>query len=203
MSLEEQLENQNHIHWYRGCLGFKYLRDGLVQTVDTIVKNQHIDFMKNLVCSGCNQCSLNTLSPSHGRVGNSCREGRSKCFCLRSKIRRPCPNSFCGHVYDSIVTYHKYSDPNWSNTNLANWGSSYLEIAKCFINSGGYKDKHNIEYIDCSGLLSIIINNRAFESSVTGISSGLDPSALFIQVKIAYSKQCFGNISHFGVFLSF
>jgi hypothetical protein len=181
MTLEEQTKNQNYKLWIRGCLGFKNLREGLVETVDTIVKNQHEDFVKNLTSTECDKCSLKTLLPNHVKVNNKCPKGRTKCFCIvHSKNRMPCPNSFCGSVYDSIVADHLFSEPTWSNTDLAKWGHSYFELAKCYIGSSGYKDKHTIQEVDCSALLNIIINNRAFERLLW--KAAQDPSAHFIQV---------------------
>ncbi|XP_060600615.1 uncharacterized protein LOC132754046 [Ruditapes philippinarum] len=182
MALEEQTKNQNYKLWFRGCLGFKNLREGLAETVDTIVKNQHEDFVKNLTCTECDKCSLKTLLPNHVKVSNKCTKGRTKCFCImHSKNGMSCPNSFCGSVYDSIVDDYLFSEPNWSNTDLAKWGHSYFEIAKCYIGSSGYMDKHTIEEVDCSALINIIINNRAFERLFR--KAAQDPSALFIQAR--------------------
>ncbi|XP_045161022.2 uncharacterized protein LOC123525917 isoform X2 [Mercenaria mercenaria] len=184
MTHEEQFKNQNYKRWIRGCLGFKYLGEGLVQTVNTTVKNQHGYYVKNLTPSECDKCCTNTLLPNHAKVDNKCTKGRKKCFCLMySRSRTFCPNFFCSAVYDNIVDNHRYQDPNWSNTDITKWGSSYLEVAKCFISSSGYKDKLTIQEVDCSGLLNIIINNTAFENTVTKVTYAFDPLPAFTKAR--------------------
>jgi hypothetical protein len=44
------------------------------------------------------------------------------------------------------------------------WSSDPWSVATCFINTTGYKGKQSAKDIDCSGLLSLCINNINIEN---------------------------------------
>ncbi|XP_053379766.1 uncharacterized protein LOC123527746 [Mercenaria mercenaria] len=152
-------------NWIKGGLGLKIVKEGISPYVREEVQNQHRDFLKGLPSVGCTSCALQDLKPDHSCIktksSKTCPLGMKKCLCLRNNLR-PCPNSLCGKLYDKIVQSHRFQDPNWSNTDIGKWSTDFWEIAKCYINTPGYGDKSSAEETDCSGLLSMLINNFVF-----------------------------------------
>jgi hypothetical protein len=75
-----------------------------------------------------------------------------------------CPNGgFCGNVYTQIVYKHRFQDPLLTNTDIQKWSSDAWSVATCFVNTNGYKCKRSAKEVDCSGLLSMCINNIDIE----------------------------------------
>jgi hypothetical protein len=72
---------------------------------------------------------------------------------------------------------HMHGRPSWLNTDAKKWCESHWEIAKCFIDGGGYADKKNASETDCKGLLSIVTNNMFVQKSVDTPIDKIEPKA--------------------------
>ncbi|XP_045212775.2 uncharacterized protein LOC123563809 [Mercenaria mercenaria] len=156
-------------NWLLAAVGLKYLKEGLEEFTDQSLRKQHEDFLKALPaktgqCIQCIQCTINNILPSHNTT--SCR--KAKCWCRDKKRRRLCPVGQCSQMHDLIASSHRTGEPNWSNTDPQKWHANHISIGACFINTPGYKLKRSITEIDCSGILSIMINNKLFDQILGG-----------------------------------
>jgi hypothetical protein len=152
-------------NWVRATLALKYLKIGLEAFSDSAVKKHSYDIMATLG-NKCNACTEKSLLP---HTENQCpRQKKRQCLCFKNQKQKPrqlCPNGgFCGKVYDRIVLDHRFQDPLLSNTDVQKWGSDPWSVATCFINTTGYKDKQSAKEVDCTGLLSLCINNIFIET---------------------------------------
>ena len=156
--------------WTRCVLGLQYLKSGLEGVTERIIYEQHELFLKGLpnIAGNCKSCSFDKLLPDHKRNAKKCPYKNKNCLCLKSAGRTTCCNGFCSKLFDLIVKEHKYKDPNWKNTELTQWKTCPWEVAACYINTCGCKGKTG-ETMDSAALLSIIINNTAFENNLGGI----------------------------------
>jgi hypothetical protein len=151
-------------NWIRGALALKYLKIGLEGFSDKAVTKQHNDLMKTLG-NACNTCTMESLLPH--KQDQCPRQRKYQCLCAKSqknKSRQMCPKGgFCGNVYNRIVCNHRFQDPLFTNTDVQKWSSDPWSVATCFINTTGYKGKQSAKEVDCSGLLSMCINNIDIE----------------------------------------
>jgi hypothetical protein len=148
----------------RGALALKYLKIGLEGFSDKVVHKQHNDLMKKLG-NYCNTCTDESLLPH--KQDQCPRQRKHQCLCTKGqkqKSRQMCPNGgFCGNVYNQIVYKHRFQDPLFTNTDIQKWSSDAWSVATCFVNTTGYKGKQSAKDVDCSGLLSMCINNIDIE----------------------------------------
>ncbi|XP_060583146.1 uncharacterized protein LOC132739440 [Ruditapes philippinarum] len=167
----KQITQELYRNWMRGALALKYLKIGLEGFFDKAVHKQHNDLMKTLGNS-CSTCTEESLLPH--KQDQCPRQRKHQCLCTKGqkqKSRRMCPNEgFCGNVYNQIVCYHRFQDPSFTNTDVQKWSNDPWSIATCFINSTGYKGKQSAKEVDCSGLLSMCINNIYIEIMLGGVT---------------------------------
>ncbi|XP_060560916.1 uncharacterized protein LOC132720739 [Ruditapes philippinarum] len=163
---DQQLKNTKYRNWVKAGLGLKYLGNGLAPLVDDAIKRQHSDILSDIdrthgARSRCGRCRLETLLPIHTPdPGNKCPlEHRPSCNCRSSRGKTLCPSRLCSAIYDTLIIQHRYSSPNWKNTDVSQWFDNYWQIAKVFIPAGGYYANVAAHDTDCAGLLNIIINN--------------------------------------------
>ncbi|XP_060572286.1 uncharacterized protein LOC132730390 [Ruditapes philippinarum] len=160
----KQITQEVYRNWMRGALALKYLKIGLEGFSDKAVHKQHNDLMKTLG-NTCNTCTERSLLPH--KQDQCPRQGKHQCLCTKiqkNKSRQTCPNGgFCGNVYNRIVCKHRFQDPSFTNTDVQKWSSDPWSVATCFINTSGYKGKQSAKDVDCSGLLSMCINNIDIE----------------------------------------
>ncbi|XP_060555731.1 uncharacterized protein LOC132716464 [Ruditapes philippinarum] len=160
----KQITQELYRNWMRGALALKYLKIGLEGFSDKAVTKQHNDLMKTL-SNACNTCTEESLLPH--KQDQCPRQRKYQCLCTKSQknlSRQMCPNGgFCGYVYNRIVCNHRFQDPLFANTDIKKWSSDPWSVATCFINTTGYKGKQSAKEIDCSGLLSMCINNIDIE----------------------------------------
>ncbi|XP_060551220.1 uncharacterized protein LOC132712801 isoform X2 [Ruditapes philippinarum] len=160
----KQITHELYRNWMRGALALKYLKIGLEGFSDKAVTKQHDDLMKRLG-NTCNTCTEESLLPH--KKDQCPRQGKHQCLCTNSKKRKSrqmCPNGgFCGNVYSKIVCKHRFQNPSFTNTDVQKWSSDPWSVATCFINTTGYKGKQSAKDVDCSGLLSMCINNIDIE----------------------------------------
>ncbi|XP_045214561.2 uncharacterized protein LOC123564806 [Mercenaria mercenaria] len=170
-SHEQQLKNARYRDWVKAGLALKYLKDGIQEFVDDEVKAQWRNILEEVrkelrrPDATCNQCSIDILLPAHKR--GTCGQG-NRCFCRYDPQhrRRPCPNDVCGTIFDKIAQQHMNGRPSWGNTDSTKWCTSHWEIAKSFIDGGGYVENVSAADTDCKGLLSIVTNNMFIQKSV-------------------------------------
>ncbi|XP_060575426.1 uncharacterized protein LOC132732915 [Ruditapes philippinarum] len=159
-----QITQEVYRNWMRGALALKYLKIGLEDFSEKVVAKHHNDLMKTLG-NTCNTCTERSLLPH--KQDQCPRQGKHQCLCTKiqkKKSRLLCPNGgFCGNVYNKIVCNHRFQDPSFTNTDVQKWSSDPWSVATCFINTTGYKDKQSAKDVDCSGLLSMCINNIYIE----------------------------------------
>jgi hypothetical protein len=181
MDHQKEIEKKKYRNWVRGGLAYKYLKQGLENFADDVVKREHTRILasiNNTSHTNCNFCLLRNLQPLH-----TCKKGHNgqkicpyelfNCNCVHSK-KQPCPSSICDGVMEEILKSHGSlpPQPNWKNTDIKKWCTEPWEVAKCYINAPGYADKKNAADIDASGLLHVFINNTNLHSylacSMTG-----------------------------------
>ncbi|XP_060584649.1 uncharacterized protein LOC132740700 [Ruditapes philippinarum] len=160
----KQIKQELYRNWMRGALALKYLKIGLEGFSDKAVHKQHNDLMKKLG-NYCNTCTEESLLPH--KQDQCPRQRKHQCLCTKGqkqKSRQMCPNGgFCGNVYNQIVYKHRFQDPLFTNTDIQKWSNDAWSVATCFVNTTGYKGKQSAKDIDCSGLLSMCINNIDIE----------------------------------------
>ncbi|XP_060599062.1 uncharacterized protein LOC132752715 [Ruditapes philippinarum] len=158
-----QLTEELFQNWVRSVLALKYLKVGLEEFSDKVVQEHHDDILSSLQGT-CNTCTEESLLPhKHDQCPH---QNKQKCLCSKNqkqKSGKMCPNGFCGKCHDRIVCDHRFRDPLLANTDVRKWSSDPWSVATCFINTTGYKDKQSAKDVDCSGLLSLFINNVFIE----------------------------------------
>jgi hypothetical protein len=140
------------------------LKVGLEEFSDKVVKEHHDDILSSLQGT-CYTCTEESLLPH--KQNNQCPyQNKQKCLCSKDRkqqSRKMCPNGFCGKYHDRIVCDHRFRDPLLANTDVRKWSSDPWSVATCFINTTGYISKKSAKDVDCSGLLSLFINNVFIE----------------------------------------
>ncbi|XP_053395202.1 uncharacterized protein LOC123524103 isoform X2 [Mercenaria mercenaria] len=182
---KKQLTEDLFKNWIRGALGLKYLKFGLEEFANNSVKSHHTEIMERNRHTGkvCTECTADVLLPSHKQ--EHCPK-KAKCLCFKQPFKRKhCPNGgFCSTFYDHIQRDHLLFDPSLANTDVQNWGRDPWSVATCYISTTGYQGRMTAKEVDCSGLLSLFINNRFINRSLgdVGINGETD---LFKQAKDA------------------
>lgn len=156
------LRNQNYKNWMKGAEGLVLLQQGLAPFVDKEMKSKHAVFLNKLppYNKSCG-CTFKNILPDHD--ASSCNF--QNCFCKeKRRRRRKCPNQgYCSTFCQLILNEHRTGDPMWKNSNINAWPTDHWSIAKCYMQ----KPSNGAETTDASGLLSVIINGKFFQSKVT------------------------------------
>ncbi|XP_053389221.1 uncharacterized protein LOC128552215, partial [Mercenaria mercenaria] len=164
---KKQLTEDMFKNWIRGALGIKYLKLGIQEFAENSVQSHHFEIMKQLPSVGnvCTNCTEDVLLPSHTQ--GQCPR-KSKCLCSKQrKNRRVCQSQrFCSKFYDKILFDHRFFDLTLTNTDIQSWGTDPWSVATCYINTTGYRGKLSAKEVDCSGLLSLLINNTFIHRSL-------------------------------------
>ncbi|XP_053401788.1 uncharacterized protein LOC128557728 [Mercenaria mercenaria] len=165
---KRQLTQKNFRNWIRGVLGLKYTKVGLESFVEKMVIHQHQKILRSVAGSICSQCTTDNLLLPHKQKNCPRKKNKNNCICTKSKAnRRTCPGQgFCANVYDMLVCYHRFEDPFLKNTLVEKWGKDAWSVATCFINTAGYEGRTSATDIDCSGILSMLINNTEYLTDV-------------------------------------
>ncbi|XP_053395789.1 uncharacterized protein LOC123524791 [Mercenaria mercenaria] len=162
---KKQLTEDLFKNWIRGALGIKCLKQGIQEFVENSVQSHHYEIKKQLPSVVCENCTEEVLLPSH--IQGQCPK-KSKCLCSKQQNnRRVCPNrGFCSKFYDKIFFDHRFFDLSLANTDIQSWGIDPWSVATCYISTTGYKGKPSAKDVDCSGLLSLLINNNFIHRSL-------------------------------------
>ena len=192
---DQQRKNKLYHNWIKGALGLKILKKGVLQVVKDAINKQHTDFLQDISSQLghsnviCNQCVTQNVLP----CGKNCKHINKVCQTHNQPnlMPRPCPNNVCSTLYDMIKDQHRFKSPSWKNTDASLWCTTPWEIAKCYVGDG-YADKPTAEEMDCSGILSIIINAQFMQNIMTTPIDPKSKSDIFCKVSL---KALYGNKS--------
>ncbi|XP_053382096.1 uncharacterized protein LOC123540074 isoform X3 [Mercenaria mercenaria] len=170
-----KLSGSKFKNWIKAGLGVLYTKEGIEPFVyDEIVQFQQkclsdICNDKGLpagtTCSSC--CTENVIVCPTDRI---CNVGRGKCKFHRNSATQylpsGCPNRICHNFKNEIQNAHRFCGPSYKNTDATQWCSNTWEVAKCFMPPDRYKDVINASETNFNGIVSVIINYKAFQSKV-------------------------------------
>lgn len=170
--------DKNEYNWMYVVLGLKQLKRGLKPFVASQLKEWHsayiqslaislkLDTNANISCSGQTifppVIKRNFTPPTQYKCNNHNTKDIKECVTL-------CPNVACYKIMEEIIRLHRFNKPIWVNTNPNRWTadrSAPWEIAKCFLPTGAFHNTRSFNYIDCAGLLNIIINMRTIATNL-------------------------------------
>ncbi|XP_053390491.1 uncharacterized protein LOC128553377 [Mercenaria mercenaria] len=174
-ALVQTTDTESFQNWLRGALAVFFAKQGLQSfVVDELTQFQRdlltsIFKNKNLpIGTTCTNCT--TENVLYCPTQNFCTKGQ-KCNMhdpsIPDKTPKPCPNNICHDVKDAIRREHRYNGPSWKNTNAKGWCTNVIEIAKCYMPPDGYTNVTTITDTDFNGILTVILNNKRFESKMT------------------------------------
>ncbi|XP_060558086.1 uncharacterized protein LOC132718410, partial [Ruditapes philippinarum] len=168
--LEKETSN-----WVKAQLAVLYTKEGLepfvcyeiqqfqLKCLDDICYNNGL--LSGTLCSSC--CAENLVKCPTNKI---CNVGRGKCRYHRNAATRfnPAgrPNKICHNFTTEIQNVHRYSDPSYKNTDATLWYGNFWEVAKCFMPPDGYADKASSAETDFNGIISIILNHKAFQGKI-------------------------------------
>ncbi|XP_053383472.1 uncharacterized protein LOC123540717 [Mercenaria mercenaria] len=170
-----KLSGSKFKNWIKAGLGVLYTKEGIEPFVhDEIEQFQQkclSDICNNnglpagTTCSSC--CTENVIVCPTDRI---CNVGRRKCKFHRNSATQylpsGCPNKICHNFKNEIQNAHRFCGPSYKNTDATQWCSSTWEVAKCFMPPDRYKDVKNASETNFNGIVSVIINYKAFQSKV-------------------------------------
>jgi hypothetical protein len=172
--LVSTLTNGSFHNWLKGALGILYAKEGLAEFVRAEFTQFHTDLLNSIWASPgipagttCNSCTTANITKCHTQ--GFCNPGHCKIHhpTVPEKIpNKPCPNRICDALMIAIRKKHRHKGPSWKNTDARNWCVDPFELAKCFLPPDGYFDIHSFEETDFNGILSVIINNKRFQSKL-------------------------------------
>ncbi|XP_053401245.1 uncharacterized protein LOC123549520 [Mercenaria mercenaria] len=168
MSSPRKIQSDQYRNWVRGALGLFYLQQGLQDFTNNVSQNHQAMILQALSQQTgnphihCNQCSIRTILPVHTSGKKCIQKNIAKCNC-RKKSNKYC--QVCSYIYDEIIRQHRYNDPYW-DVDSCQWCSDHWQIAKCFLTTSSMGTNNSAQDTDAAGLLSIIINNRFFQTEI-------------------------------------
>jgi hypothetical protein len=169
------LSNSKFFNWIKAALAVFYTKE----EIEPVVIDEVKDFQQNCLhtitssnslpagstCSKC--CTENLIVCPTNRI---CNVNRGKCYYHKKGATqyRPsgCLNKICHNLKTEIEKAHRYHGPSYKNTDATKWCSNAWEIAKCYLPPDGYKDVSNAADTDFNGIISVIINHKAFEAKI-------------------------------------
>ncbi|XP_060577430.1 uncharacterized protein LOC132734659 [Ruditapes philippinarum] len=169
-----QLEKENS-NWVKAQLAVLYTKEGLEPFVCNEIQQFQLKCLDDIcysngllsgtLCSSC--CTENLVKCPTNKI---CSVGRVKCRYHRNAATRfnpaGCPNKICHNFKTEIQNVHRYSDPSYKNTDATQWCGYFWEVAKCFMPPDGYADKASAAETDFNGIISIILNHKAFQGKI-------------------------------------
>lgn len=150
-------ENQN---WAKCVFAIKIAREGLIEYCKKEIETFHASITSKLpqgTVTACTGCTVSDIIP-YSRPGHTCKQGECKC------PSKPCPFGICDKMKDNIEKEHRYKHISWKNTKISDWLCCPWEVAKCYFPLTGYQGKSD-EETDFNGLISLLINNKIFETT--------------------------------------
>ena len=166
------------LNWFYAAKGLECLKLGLEDYVCTQIEQKYnnlIQTVENTLGYSPIDCSMQSLIPFPIRFNfvpqtYSCDIHNTRD--VNSCVAEKCANAVCYKLLIEIKKMHVHMKPIWANTDPSKWTGVSWEIAKCFLSSTGYTDTNSVKDVDCSGLLSILINMLPIASN---LSAGVLP----------------------------
>ena len=188
-TLTPTLRDHGYTNWVKGGLALKFSRDGIENFVETNIDKFHQNILTSLPAGPfCYNCSTENIVQCKYN-NNFCKFSKNNCTVHNpkdpTKKSRPCPNSVCNVIRDKILNEHRFHGPSWKNTESSRWCRDPWQLATCYM-SAGYQASTSAGQTDLPGLLSVVINNKIFDTEVTDNLS--NKNNLFCQVILNLSK---------------
>ncbi|XP_053382126.1 uncharacterized protein LOC128549485 [Mercenaria mercenaria] len=172
---DPKLSGAKFKNWIKAGLGVLFTKEGIEPFVhDEIEQFQQkclSDICNNnglatgTTCSCC--CTENVVVCPTNRI---CNARRGLCNFHRNSATQylpsGCPNRICHNFKSEIQHAHRYHGPSYKNTDATKWCSNPWEVAKCFMPPDGYTDATNAADTDFNGIISVIMNYKAFQTKI-------------------------------------
>ncbi|XP_053400383.1 uncharacterized protein LOC123565918 [Mercenaria mercenaria] len=172
---DHKLSGAKFKNWIKAGLGVLYTKEG----IEPFVYNEIEQFQQKCLSDICNNnglvagttcsscCTENVVVCPTNRI---CNAGRGKCKFHRNSATQylpsGCPNKICHNLKIEIQKAHRFYGPSYKNTDARHWCNNPWDVAKCFMPPDGYKDVTSAAETDFNGIISVIINYKAFQSKI-------------------------------------
>lgn len=183
--IENLVSSPEILNWLRCHIALYFVRKAILDPVIETIKIFHENVLRSVrdteglpQSAICSQCSTHETLPCPTRY--YCKGGKHECKRHVTPPKR-CPNNICNVIQNLLQNEDRYRTVSWQNTDAKKWCTSSWELAKCYMPPTGYTDSSTPEETDLNGLLSIMINCKAFETLSTGITRD---HGIFVQVII-------------------
>ncbi|WAR11951.1 hypothetical protein MAR_026131 [Mya arenaria] len=178
---DDSLNNTLFRNWLKVVLSLRILASGLTHFVEKHCKQLHrkliskAEQISNSTLTSCSQCFVKTILPWHVYKNGGCPAQKTagvRCRC-KTHGAHVCPTigEPCSVMHDLIVAYHHSHNPLWRNTDCQSWVNDYWSVAKCYLSTTGYASSTSAADMDCTGLLSLCINNDFLRRHIDDISN--------------------------------
>ncbi|XP_053382041.1 uncharacterized protein LOC123543813 [Mercenaria mercenaria] len=168
-------------NWIKAGLGVLYTKEGIEPFVYDEIKQFQQQCLSDIcsnnglvagtICSSC--CTENVIVCPTKRI---CNKVHGECDFHRNSatqyLQSGCPNKICHNFKKEIQNSHRFYRPSYKNTDSSQWCRNPWEVAKCFMPPDGYKEVTSVAETDFNGIVSVIINNKVFQSKVKDDLSG-------------------------------
>ncbi|XP_053388816.1 uncharacterized protein CXorf38 homolog [Mercenaria mercenaria] len=170
-----KLSGSKSKNWIKAGLAVLFTKEGIEPFVYDEIKQFQQKCLKDIsnnngipagsTCFSC--CTENVIVCPTNKI---CNGGRGKCKFHRNAATQylpfGCPNKICNNFKNEIQNAHRFHCPSFKNTDATQWCTNPWEVAKCFMPPDGYKDVTSAAETDFNGIISVIINYKAFQSKV-------------------------------------
>ncbi|XP_053390329.1 uncharacterized protein CXorf38 homolog, partial [Mercenaria mercenaria] len=172
---DPKLSGAKFKNWIKAGLGVLFTKEGIEPFVHDEIKQfqqrclsdicNNNGLVAGTTCSSC--CTENVVVCPLDR---KCNASRGICNFHRNSATQylplGCPNNICHNFKSKIQHAHRYFGPSYKNTDATKWCSNPWEVAKCFMPPDGYKDATNKAETDFNGIISVIMNHKAFQTKI-------------------------------------
>ncbi|XP_052770115.1 uncharacterized protein LOC128209898 [Mya arenaria] len=172
-SCEDIIKENDNKNWLKGSIALIITKEGLQDLVDgdcrSIQQGIHASVLQARNLSpGTTCCKCLTENLFQCPTRGLCSHFRNcKLHDTPVKMYRPCPSHICDDFRNEICLLKIFGEPSWKNSHADRWCSNHWEIAKCFMPPDGYKDVSSFVETDFNGIISILINCKAFQQRLS------------------------------------
>ncbi|KAH3824906.1 hypothetical protein DPMN_126765 [Dreissena polymorpha] len=102
-------------NWFKACLALICTKEGLTNFIGTELQRVHA-----AVGGNCGNCSIENLMscPTPDLCNN---RKRNNCMFHQTKVFQQC--QICDQVKQKIISFHRFYNPSWRNTNAERWAT--------------------------------------------------------------------------------
>lgn len=170
-SIAQKLGDPEFEHWLRVSLAVQYTKEALQDFVTSEIGQLHRELRSQGACFPC------------------------KVEHMGSTPAPTCPhsNEICEAHCTLIKRMHRSNNPSWNHTKDKTWCNEPWEIAKCFLPPHGYSETSQAQDCDFNGIISIMINYKGFEKSIS--------DDLSREPNICTNAKTVGKIAHNSSFV--